>query len=186
MNYECIAGVDEAGRGALAGPVVAACCCLPIGAELPEYIVDSKVLSPSKRQIAFEWIKEHCVFGIGKASANYIDTHGIKKATHKAMKQAIVHICKQHTVTELYIDGNDAFTFNVAHQSFIRGDSLHPCISAASIVAKVTRDAELVRVDAKYTPYGFAKHKGYGTAVHRAMLQQHGFSAYHRQTFVHV
>ena len=186
MQYHSTAGIDEAGRGALAGPVVAACCVLPTNAVVPNYITDSKKLTSLQREKAFEWITTYCLFGVGASTARYIDTHGIKKATHIAMKKAVKELSNKVSLTDLLVDGNDQFTFTLPSTSIIRGDQLHSCISAASIIAKVTRDSMLVQKHKALPVYGFNKHKGYGTTFHREAILRYGISSYHRQTFVHA
>ncbi|PIR52833.1 ribonuclease HII [Candidatus Peregrinibacteria bacterium CG10_big_fil_rev_8_21_14_0_10_49_10] len=178
-----IVGIDEAGRGALAGPVVAAACV-----EIPELsaqacIRDSKQLQPQKRENAYAWIAEHCLWGIGSVDAAIIDEKGILSATEQAMQTAVADLEKSVTPTYLLIDGRDKFWFNYPHSSIVRGDTSERCIAAASILAKVTRDRLMVEYGRRL-PYGFEIHKGYGTKSHFAAIQKHGLSILHRRTFL--
>ena len=179
-----IAGIDEAGRGALAGPVVAAACILPDLPAIPAFIRDSKQLQPETREEAFRWITRHCLFGIGSSNAACIDTSGILAATESAMQQAVADLAAQRQPTYLLVDGRDHFWFDYPHSSLIRGDQREPCIAAASIVAKVTRDRLMVQFDEEFPGYGFALHKGYGTAQHLAAIRLHGRCALHRASFL--
>jgi len=178
-----IVGIDEAGRGALAGPVVAGACVLIQSLKNNEHIRDSKQLTEKQREEAYEWIAAHCTWSVGIVEAAYIDQHGILAATEKAMQEALEYIEKTITPTYLLVDGRDRFWFNYPHSAVIRGDETEPCISAASILAKVTRD-RLMLGYAKTHPYGFEEHKGYGTAGHFAAIRKHGLSPLHRRTFL--
>ncbi|MDD5041296.1 MAG: ribonuclease HII [Candidatus Peribacteraceae bacterium] len=179
-----IAGIDEAGRGALAGPVVAGACILPNQTPLPPFIRDSKKLTPDMRDEAFAWITTHCAFGTGIVEAAFIDRYGILPATEKAMQEAVGMLAKILCPTYLLVDGRDKFWFDYPHTAIIDGDNLEPCISAASIMAKVTRDRLMVKQEAHFPGYGFAAHKGYGTAAHFAALRSSGPSAIHRRSFL--
>ncbi|KKW37900.1 MAG: Ribonuclease HII [Candidatus Peribacteria bacterium GW2011_GWB1_54_5] len=178
-----IVGIDEAGRGALAGPVVPGACLLIKSLRNNERIQDSKQLTEKQREEAYEWIVAHCTWGIGIVEAAYIDQYGILAATEKAMQEALALIEKSVMPTYLLVDGRDRFWFNYPHSAVIRGDETEPCISAASILAKVTRD-RLMLGYAKTHPYGFEEHKGYGTAGHFAAIQERGLSPLHRRTFL--
>lgn len=184
MAEAIIAGVDEAGRGSLAGPVVAGACILPRECAIHHYIRDSKELSAAQRDEAFEWIRKHCHFGVGIASAKYIDSHGILEATQKAMQDAVSDMARTKKPTYLLIDGRDAFWFDYSHSSIIKGDSIEPCISAASVVAKVTRDRMMIDYSLSLSEYGFEAHKGYGTKKHFEALKKMGTSEIHRQSFL--
>ena len=173
-------GVDEAGRGPWAGPVVAAAVFLN-GAKI-EGLNDSKKLTATQREILYEKIVAHCMVGIGRASHKEIDRFGIKKATNLAMNRAIKKI-HTRSIELLIIDGNDAFSFPFPHRSFIRGDSLFPAISAASIIAKVTRDRMMRHYGKKYPQYGFELHKGYGTKIHQEALRLYGPCPIHRTSY---
>ncbi len=179
-----IAGIDEAGRGALAGPVVAGACILPTGIALPRFIRDSKQLTPELREEAFAWIAAHCAYGVGMAEAAFVDAHGILPATERAMQQAVAALAKICRPTYLLVDGRDKFWFDYPHTAIIDGDNLEPCISAASIVAKVTRDRFMVELDRQFPQYGWKMHKGYGTPEHFEALKVHGVSPLHRHSFL--
>jgi ribonuclease HII len=179
-----IAGIDEAGRGALAGPVVAGACILPAGRSVPSFIRDSKQLSPQERERAFVWITKNCAFGAGAVPADIIDRNGILAATELAMQAAIRDLADKQRPTYLLVDGRDHFWFDYPHSSIVRGDESEPCISAASIVAKVTRDHFMKRSHAEFPVYGFYDHKGYGTPVHFSLLEQFGPCPLHRRTFI--
>jgi ribonuclease HII len=178
-----IVGLDEAGRGALAGPVVAGACVLIETLQSMPLIQDSKQLTSEQREEAYEWAIQHCTWGVGTADAAYIDEHGILAATEKAMQEALAIVEASLTPTYLLIDGRDKFWFNYPHSSVIRGDESEPCISAASILAKVTRDRLMIAY-AEDHPYGFDEHKGYGTDEHFAALEEYGHSPLHRKTFL--
>lgn len=179
FNYTKILGVDEAGRGPLAGPVVAAAVILksPL-----QGLTDSKKLSEKKRSFLAEQIKQEALFyHLGLASVEEIDELNIHKATLLAMQRAIEPIA--HHADLAIVDGCFAPKVSINTQTLIQGDLLHPSISAASILAKVTRDAMMYQYDEQFPEYGFAKHKGYGTALHLEALRQHGACLIHRQSF---
>lgn len=179
-----IVGIDEAGRGALAGPVVAGACVLTDEVSACDLIDDSKKLLPEEREAAFAWISKNCIFGYGIVENTEVDTIGILGATEKAMQQAVSMIADHVRPTYLMIDGRDKFWFDYPHSSIIGGDGLEPCIGAASIVAKVLRD-RLMREHTKTFPrYGFEEHKGYGAPLHIEAIQMFGPCALHRQTFL--
>jgi ribonuclease HII len=179
-----IAGVDEAGRGPLAGPVVAAAVILdptrPIAG-----LADSKKLSAAKREALYQLIMTQALaVGVGRSEAVEIDQINILQATLVAMRRAVLALS---VVPELLlIDGNRCPAIDIPARAIIGGDDLEPCISAASIIAKVTRDREMAEYEAQYPGYGFAQHKGYGTKVHMAALQILGASAQHRKSFAPV
>ncbi len=197
-----IAGLDEAGRGALAGPVVAGAVILPFEltrrrrampcwsphrkkpAGIDCLIADSKMLSPVDRDIAFQWISQWCAWGVGVVGNEYIDEFGIVRATEHAMRLAIEHLARAATPERLLVDGRDAFRFEYPHESVVRGDSTHACIAAASIVAKVTRDRIMREWHASYPQYLFDGHKGYGSPEHRARILTHGPCPLHRRSFL--
>ncbi|MCF7845756.1 MAG: ribonuclease HII [Candidatus Peribacteraceae bacterium] len=175
-----IAGVDEAGRGCLAGPVVAAAVILP--KNFPTKILaDSKKLSEKQREEAFIEIERHAVFGVGEVEAREIDKIGIKKATNLAMKVAVESLNPQPQ--EIWVDGCDRFRFEIPAREFVRGDAIYPVISAASIVAKVWRDRLMCEFGKKYPGYSFANHKGYGTLHHIRKLLKLRPTAIHRRSF---
>lgn len=179
-----IAGVDEAGRGPLAGPVVAAAVILP-----QDYVLlgltDSKKLSATKRQLLEEQIKDQALaWAIGMASAYEIDQINILQASLLAMQRAVYSL--NPAPTHAIVDGNQAPQLHCPVQCLIRGDLLEPCISAASILAKQARDLLLVQMDEQYPVYGFAQHKAYPTPQHIKALHDHGICSQHRKTFAPV
>ncbi len=175
-----VAGIDEAGRGCLAGPVYAAAVIL--GADIPEGLNDSKKLAPAKRDRLFDQIVARAHdWCIGHAEVEEIDRINILRATWLAMQRAVAGL--RALPDEVWVDGNQAPDFGCRAKTIIGGDALEPSIMAASILAKVARDRELARLDAIYPGYGFAKHKGYGTAVHVRALQQLGPTPIHRMSF---
>lgn len=175
-----IAGVDEAGRGCIAGPVVAAAVILP--ADFPRGILgDSKKLNEQQREEIFTMIETHAVFAVGEVAASEIDSIGIKKATQLAMKFAIESL--NPTPHEVWVDGCDGFHFEIPSKNFIRGDARFPEISAASIVAKVSRDRLMLQFARKYPGYSFKNHKGYGTLHHIRKLLKLRPTAIHRKSF---
>lgn len=177
-----IVGIDEAGRGALAGPVVAGACVLRN--DFPPFIRDSKQLDAIGREEAFAWIEGNTTFGWGAIEADDIDAHGILHATESAMNQAVRMLTEHVTPTYLLVDGRDKFWFDYPHSSVIRGDESEPCISAASIVAKVTRDRMMTEHARTFAAFGFDAHKGYGTPHHIAAILKHGPCSLHRTTFL--
>lgn len=186
-----IIGVDEAGRGPLAGNVIAAAVILPPEFELPD-LTDSKKLSAKKRETLYQQITQSCDWAVGEASCAEIDQINILQATLVAMRRAILNLQSSHTekttVTdyELLVDGNRCPDVKNC-RAIIKGDLTEPAISAASIIAKVTRDRQMVALDTLYPQYGFAKHKGYGTKVHMEALTEYGpIVGVHRYSFAPV
>ena len=177
-----ICGIDEAGRGPLAGPVVAAAAVLPKDCQI-FYLNDSKKLSEKKRDLLFDEIKEKAVaYGIGIVSPQVIDEINILQATYEAMRQAISQL---NVIPEILL--NDAVTIpgvDIMQVPIVKGDAKSVSIAAASILAKVTRDRMMMEYDQIYPEYGFAKHKGYGTAAHIAELKEYGPCPIHRRTFI--
>lgn len=187
QGYELIAGVDEAGRGPLAGPVVAAAVVLPRPMCSPwlGMVRDSKEITAGKRDILFDLInKESLAVGVGIISHTIIDSMNILKATHLAMKQAVdnLSLCPQF----LLIDGLILPECAISQKGIIRGDKLSLSVACASIVAKVTRDRIMVDMDKMYPGYGFARHKGYGTREHLDCLNRLGSLPIHRLSFAPV
>ena len=181
-GYKMICGVDEAGRGPLAGPVCAAAVILPKGLELPG-LNDSKKLTDKKRRELFPIIKEQAIaYGIGLASHEEIDEINILQATYLAMERAIAQL--EGKADFALIDGNRAKDFGLPVRTVVKGDSLSASIAAASILAKVTRDDIMLEMAEKYPEYGFEVHKGYGTKAHYDALRAHGHSEIHRMTFL--
>ena len=181
-GYTVICGVDEAGRGPLAGPVCAAAVILPDHLELPG-LNDSKKLSDKKRRELFPLIKEQAIaYGIGLASEKEIDEINILQATFLAMERAIAQL--EGKADLALIDGNRARDFGLNVKTVVKGDSLSASIAAASILAKVTRDDMMEAYAEDYPGYGFEVHKGYGTKAHYAALTEHGPCAIHRMSFL--
>jgi len=176
----CFAGMDEAGRGPLAGNVVAACVVMPPSPLLP-WVDDSKKLSPGRREQVFDEIMKTALFvGIGQASPEEIDEINILNATKNAMRRAA-----QGCPATLYLlDALSNLGLPGEERGIIHGDALCYSIAAASIIAKVTRDRQLLELEEKYPGYGFAQHKGYGTAQHIAALKEIGPCPAHRRSFI--
>ena len=148
------------------------------------YIADSKVLSANEREHSYQWIVAHCAFGVGIVSEAVIDDRGIMFANQTAMLMALEDLRNKIAVTELLIDGRDPYHFPLPHRSIIRGDQSEPAIAAASIVAKVTRDRLMREYEKDFPLYEFAKHKGYGSGEHMALIEKHGPCSLHRKTFL--
>ena len=181
-GFEIICGVDEAGRGPLAGPVCAAAVILPRGLEIPG-LTDSKKLTDQKRRELFPIIKEQAsAYGIGLASHEEIDEINILQATFLAMERALAQLSVRPDIA--LIDGNRAKDFGLPVRTVVKGDSLSANIAAASILAKVTRDDLMLRLAEQYPEYGFEVHKGYGTKAHYDALRAYGPSPIHRRTFL--
>ncbi|MDT7520173.1 ribonuclease HII [Rhodoferax sp. TBRC 17660] len=179
-----MAGVDEAGRGPLAGPVVAAAVILddlrPIAG-----LNDSKKLTAARREKLFDEIRAKALCcSIAQASVEEIDEINILQATLLAMRRAVEGL--RLKPAKVLVDGNRLPVLDVLAEAIVKGDATVPAISAASILAKVTRDRWCAELDAQYPQYGFAAHKGYGTAVHLAALEAHGACPAHRKTFAPV
>ena len=181
-GYLAVCGVDEAGRGPLAGPVCAAAVILPKGLEIAG-LNDSKKLTDKKRRELFPIIKEQAIaYGIGLASEKEIDEINILQATYLAMERAIAQL--EGKAGLALIDGNRAKDFGLPVKTVVKGDSLSASIAAASILAKVTRDDMMEAYANDYPGYGFEIHKGYGTKAHYAALTEKGPSPIHRMTFL--
>ena len=177
-----ICGVDEAGRGPLAGPVCAAAVILPPHLELPG-LTDSKKLTDKKRRELFPIIQEQAIaYGIGFASEKEIDEINILQATFLAMQRALDQLSVKPDLA--LIDGNREKDFGIPVKTVVKGDSLSLNIAAASVLAKVTRDDLMVKMADTYPEYAFEIHKGYGTKAHYAALSEHGPSPIHRLTFL--
>lgn len=182
QGCQVICGVDEAGRGPLAGPVCAAAVILPKHLEIPG-LTDSKKLTDKKRRELFPLIQEQAVaYGIGLASQEEIDEINILQATFLAMERALSQLNVRPDM--VLIDGNRERDFGVPVQTVIKGDSLSANIAAASILAKVTRDNLTMELAQQYPQYGFEIHKGYGTKAHYEALRQYGASPIHRRSFL--
>lgn len=182
LGYTNICGVDEAGRGPLAGPVCAAAVILPTDIEIPG-LNDSKKLSDKKRRELFPIICEKAIaYGIAFADHKEIDEMNILQATYLAMERAIANLSVKPDFA--LIDGNRAKEFGVPVETVVGGDGRSASIAAASILAKVTRDDYMLKMAGEYPQYGFEIHKGYGTKVHYAALAEKGPCSIHRMTFL--
>ena len=184
QGYRHIAGVDEVGRGALAGPVVAAAVILPHSMDAPwlSLVRDSKQLSPARRELLFPHIRAIAItVGIGSVSPEVVDAQGIVKATRLAMKRAIDQLAPPPET--LLIDYMYLPEVKLPQKGLTHGDSRCFSIACASIIAKVTRDRLMTELDKTYHGYGLARHKGYGTREHFACLYQRGPSPIHRRSF---
>lgn len=181
-EFDLICGIDEAGRGPLAGPVVAAACILPKDAEIL-FLNDSKKLSEKRREMLFEQIKEKAIsYGIGIVSEKDIDEINILQATYKAMRIAIEGLSVKPQI--LLNDAVRIPEVEIRQVPIVKGDAKSVSIAAASILAKVTRDNLMIEYDKEYPEYGFAKHKGYGTANHINAIKEFGPCEIHRRSFI--
>ena len=180
LGYWHIAGIDEAGRGPLAGPVVAAAVVL---CEKPIYgINDSKQVTPARREVLYDIILDTCQVAIAQVPAADIDRMNILEATRVAMQLAVD---KLPTVDYTLCDAMTLHGLTCPQRSVVKGDTMVNAIAAASIVAKVTRDRLMCLYDREYPEYGFARHKGYGTANHFEAIRRHGLTPLHRRSFLH-
>jgi len=181
-GYQLVCGVDEAGRGPLAGPVCAAAVILPPMLDIPG-LTDSKKLTDKKRRELFDIIVDRAIaYGIALVGEKEVDEINILQATFRAMQQAVSRL---NMVPDLVlVDGNRAPAMGMPVKTVVKGDSLSASIAAASILAKVTRDRLMEDLDASYPQYGFSVHKGYGTKRHYAALREFGPCAIHRMTFL--
>lgn len=181
-GYAAVCGVDEAGRGPLAGPVCAAAVILPAGLVI-EGVNDSKKLSEKKREELFPVICEKALaYGIGWADEREIDEINILQATYRAMQRAVESL--PYKADYALIDGNRMPPLAIPGTTIVKGDALSMSIAAASILAKVSRDRVMVQMAREYPQYGFEKHKGYGTAAHVQALREYGPCPLHRQSFL--
>ena len=181
-GFHAICGIDEAGRGPLAGPVCAAAVILPEGLEIPG-LNDSKKLTDKKRRELFPIIQEQALaYGIGWASQEEIDDINILQATFLAMSRAVEQLNIRPDLA--LVDGNRAPTLDLPVETVVKGDSLSASIAAASVLAKVSRDDVMLRMAEEYPGYGFEVHKGYGTKAHYEALRKFGPSPIHRRTFL--
>ncbi len=177
-----ICGIDEAGRGPWVGDVVAA--AVTLGEDFPSGMNDSKKLTAKKREELFEKILQTCSVGIGRANVQEIDTINIGKATKLAMKRAYEALTPKPNFA--LIDGNQLPDLDCEMEYVIKGDSKSLSIAAASIIAKVTRDRELLEMAKEHPEYGWESNKGYGTKQHSDAMQKHGITPYHRQSYAPV
>ena len=181
-GFAVVAGVDEAGRGPLAGPVFAAACILPAGLE-DAGINDSKKLSEKKRDALYDLIRERAEsWCVASASPEEIDEINILNATFLAMKRAVDGLSVRPDL--LLVDGNRCPGTGIPERALVKGDAKSISIAAASILAKVSRDRHMLELDALYPEYRFAQHKGYPTKLHYEMLKAHGVSPVHRRSFL--
>lgn len=182
MGYKAVCGVDEAGRGPLAGPVFAAAVILPENCEI-EGLNDSKKLSEKKREALFDIIKEKAIsWCVASVDEKVIDEINILQATYLAMKKAVEGL--DVPADYALIDGNRMPPLAIKGETVVKGDAKSMSIAAASILAKVSRDRFMLEIDKQYPQYQFAKHKGYGTKLHYEMLTEHGISPCHRMSFL--
>ena len=182
QGYLHVCGIDEAGRGPLCGPVVAAACIMPIDVDIPK-LNDSKKLSPKTRLALFDEIREKAIaYSIGYGTVEEIDQYNILEATLLAMRRAVEGL--QIKPDYLLVDGNIFRDFDLPGESVIKGDATSSSIAAASILAKVTRDLLCDELDALYPEYGIKQHKGYGTKAHMDALRIYGPTPCHRKQFI--
>ena len=180
-GYRTIVGIDEAGRGPLAGPVVAAAVCLPVGHDIPG-LQDSKRLTEPQREAVYRLVlREALAYGVGVVSHRLIDRHHILWATKEAMLRAVKQLASVPDL--LLIDGPISLPTPIDQRPIVRGDAACASIAAASVIAKVTRDRMMVAYGRRFPAYGFAQHKGYPTRDHYARLRVHGPCAIHRLSF---
>ncbi len=177
-----VAGVDEAGRGCLAGPLMAAAVVFPEDFDWPFEVKDSKQLTSKKREILDQLIKEHALaWALGRAEVQEIESINILQATLLAMKRAVERLSV--SPDRIDVDGNQSPVWHYATRTIVKGDATIPSIMAASILAKVARDQEMMTLSQVYPHYGFDQHKGYGTEAHMKALEQWGVTPIHRRTF---
>lgn len=181
-GYNLVCGVDEAGRGPLCGPVVAAACILPSGLVL-EGLNDSKKLTEKKREALYDLICENAIaYAVALGSVEEINETDILSTTLHTMRRAIDALDPKPDIA--LIDGNITRDFTLPVRAVVHGDAISPSIAAASILAKVTRDRLCLELDAQYPQYGIAKHKGYGTKAHMDALREHGPAPIYRTKFI--
>lgn len=182
QGFEVICGVDEAGRGPLAGPVCAAAVILPDGLVI-EGLDDSKKLTEKKRDALYDIICEEAIaYGIAFASVEEIEEMNILQATFLAMKRAVESLDVKPDLA--LVDGNQKPNLDIQARTLVKGDAKSPSIAAASILAKVTRDRLMTEIAEEYPQYEFPKHKGYGTKLHYEKIMEHGISPVHRRSFL--
>ncbi len=184
QSYKTVAGLDEVGRGCWAGPVVAAAVILKPYTSIPE-VDDSKKIKPQKREELFDRISSQALaYAVSFVSVEEIDRINILEASKKAMCQALAQLSV--TPDYLLVDGNQGLGVNTPQKLIIKGDSLSISIGAASIIAKVTRDRFMVNLEKEFPQFSFAKHKGYGTALHQKEIEQFGITEYHQKSFAPI
>ncbi len=181
-GFKLVCGIDEAGRGPLCGPVCAAAVILPVDCEI-DGINDSKKLSEKKREALFDVIKEKAVaWSVAMVDAKTIDEINILQATFTAMRNAVDGLSVKPDAA--LIDGNQKPGLNIEQRTIVKGDAKSASIAAASILAKVSRDRYMKKLDEKYPEYKFSQHKGYGTKLHYEMIEEYGICPEHRKTFL--
>lgn len=181
-GFKTVCGVDEAGRGPLAGPVYAAAVILPLGTEI-DGLNDSKKLSEKKREELFDIINDVAIsVSVGTASEKEIDEINILNATFLAMKRAVEGL--EFSTDYAIIDGNRAPNLEIPTETVVKGDGKVMSVAAASIIAKVSRDRFMLKMAKQYPEYQFEKHKGYGTRLHYEMIEKYGVSPIHRKSFL--
>lgn len=180
-NIYNIGGVDEVGRGPLVGPVVACCCVLPRNFQL-KGLTDSKKLSEKKRNLFYDYLTEHTIYGIGVVGPEEIDKINIYEASRQAMIKAIQEVRKQIDLEYILVDAMP-LKLDIPSLSIIKGDAKSISIAAASVIAKVTRDRMMYELDRKYPMYGFASHKGYPTKKHIEAIHKYGLIEGYRLTY---
>ena len=182
QGFRMICGIDEAGRGPLAGPVAAAAVILPEHCEI-EGLNDSKKLTEKKREALYDVIcREAIAYAVAMVDHQVIDEINILEATYVAMRQAVENLPVQADFA--LVDGNRSKGLPIPFTCVVGGDAISPSIAAASVLAKVTRDRYMLEMDQQYPVYGFMKHKGYGSKAHYAALLEHGACPIHRQSFL--
>lgn len=182
LGFQYVCGIDEAGRGPLCGPVVAAACILPVDVDIPK-LNDSKKLTPKVRMELFEQIREKALaYSIAYGTVEEINEINILEATLLAMRRAVEGLSIKPDY--LIVDGNIFRNFDIPGESVVKGDAVSSSIAAASILAKVTRDLLCDDLDAEYPGYGIKQHKGYGTKAHMDALRQLGPTPCHRKQFI--
>lgn len=183
-SYGIVCGTDEAGRGPLAGPVVAAAVVLPVGCVI-EGLDDSKKLTEKKREKLYDEIIEKALaYGIAMSSPEEIDEMNILAASLYAMRRSVDKVCETVRPNVILVDGNRNTDFGITSVPVVHGDALSLSIAAASVLAKVTRDRLMVELDEKYPMYNFKKHKGYPTPEHKLAVYEFGASDIHRKSFL--
>ena len=180
FGVKFVAGVDEVGRGPLAGPVTTACCMLPLDEPIDK-INDSKKLSETRRELLFDLITAKAAYSVASVTSEEIDELNILEATKKAMRECIADLMP---IPDLVLIDAVKLDVGVKTESIVHGDALSYNIAAASIIAKVTRDRFMIKADELYPQYGFARNKGYGTAEHIAALKKYGPCPLHRRSFI--
>ncbi len=182
QGFEVVCGVDEAGRGPLAGPVCAAAVILPDGLVI-EGLDDSKKLTEKKRDALYDVIcQEAIAYGVAFASVEEIEEMNILQATFLAMKRAVESLSVKPDLA--LVDGNQKPSLSIQARTLVKGDAKSPSIAAASILAKVTRDRLMTEIAEQYPQYEFPRHKGYGTKLHYEKIMEHGISPVHRRSFL--